>query len=43
MSFRNVIIATILLIIILNKSLDDFDEILIGEKSNKKKLVIDRI
>lgn len=38
MSFRNAIIATILLILILNKSLDDFDEILIGEKSNKNEI-----
>lgn len=38
MSFRNAIIATILLILILNKSLDDFDEILIGEKVDKNEI-----
>lgn len=38
MSFRNTVIALILLILILNKSLDEFDEILIGEKSNKNEI-----
>lgn len=38
MSFKNTVIALILLILILNKSLDEFDEILIGEKSNKNEI-----